>query len=302
MSHEGYLAQPVHSFWDGFWALKGAGDAAELARVLGKTASAERCGALAARLRTSTIAAIEKTRAAHSLDFIPGSVEWADFDPTATANAIYLLDVPEGLDRAALERTFDKYLDDWRAKRRGALDWANYTPYEIRIIGALVRLGRREAALELLRFFLSDRRPTPWNQWPEIAWRDRKAPAHVGDLPHTWISAEYVLAVRSLFAYERETDNALVLAAGLAPEWLEGEGVEVRRMRTLYGELSYSLRRADAHTLRCEIRGDIKARIVLRPPLGAALRSVTVNGAPAASIEADSVTIPGLPAQVTLTE
>jgi hypothetical protein len=124
----------------------------------------------------------------------------------------------------------------------------------------------------------------------------------VGDLPHTWISAEYVLAVRSLFAYERETDNALVLAAGLAPEWLEGEGVEVRRMRTLYGELSYSLRRADAHTLRCEIRGDIKARIVLRPPLGAALRSVTVNGAPAASIEADSVTIPGSPAQVTLTE
>jgi hypothetical protein len=302
VSHEGYLAQPVHSFWDDFWALKGAGDAAELARVLGKAASAERCSALAARLRTSIMAAIERTRAAHSLDFIPGSVEWADFDPTATANAIYLLDVPEGLDRAALERTFDKYLDDWRAKRRGALDWTNYTPYEIRIIGALVRLGRREAALELLRFFLSDRRPTPWNQWPEIAWRDRKAPAHVGDLPHTWISAEYVLAVRSLFAYERETDNTLILAAGLAPEWLEGQGVEVRRMRTLYGELSYTLRRADAHTLRCEIRGDIKARIVLRPPLGAPLRSVTVDGAPAASIEADSVIIPGSPAQVTLTE
>jgi hypothetical protein len=111
-----------------------------------------------------------------------------------------------------------------------------------------------------------------------------------------------VLAVRSLFAYERETDNALILAAGLAPEWLEGQGVEVRRMRTLYGELSYSLRRADVHTLQCEIRGDINARIVLRPPLGAPLRSVTVNGAPAASIEAESVTIPGSPAQVTLTE
>jgi hypothetical protein len=302
VSHEGYLAQPVHSFWDDFWALKGLADAAELARALGKSASAELWSALAARLGTSIISAIEKTRAAHSLDFIPGSVEWADFDPTATANAIYLLDVPEGLDRAALERTFDKYLDDWRAKRRGALDWANYTPYEIRIIGALVRLGRREAALELLRFFLSDRRPVPWNQWPEIAWRDRKAPAHVGDLPHTWISAEYVLAVRSLFAYERQTDNVLILAAGLAPEWLEGQGVEVRRMRTLYGELSYSLRRTDARTLRCEIRGDIKARIVLRPPLGAPLRSATVNGAPAASLEADGVTIPGLPAQVTLIE
>jgi F5/8 type C domain-containing protein len=300
VSHEGYLAQPVHSFWDDFWALKGAGDAAELARVLGKAASAERWSALAARLRASTFASIDRTRAARSLDFIPGSVEWADFDPTATANAIYLLDVPEGIDRAALERTFDKYLDDWRARRSGALDSPNYTPYEIRIIGALVRLGRRDAALELLRFFLADRRPPPWNQWPEIAWRDRKAPAHVGDLPHTWISAEYVLAVRSLFAYEREADGTLILGAGLAPEWIEGKGVEVTSMRTLYGELSYSLRRADAHTLRCDIRGEIKARIILKPPLFATLRSVTVNGAPVAGIEADSVTIPGSPAQVTL--
>jgi len=300
VSHEGYLAQPVHSFWDDFWALRGAGDAAELARALGNAASAERWSALAARLRTSIFASIDRTRAARSLDFIPGSVEWADFDPTATANAIYLFDVPEGLDRAAVERTFEKYLDDWRARRSGALDSPNYTPYEIRIIGALVRLGRRDAALELLRFFLADRRPPPWNQWPEIAWRDRKAPAHLGDLPHTWISAEYVLAVRSLFAYEREADGTLILGAGLAPEWIEGKGVEVTRMRTLYGELSYSLRRADAHTLRCDIRGEIKARIVLRPPLSAPLRSVSVNGAPIAGIEADSVTIPGSPAQVTL--
>ena len=53
------------------------------------------------------------------LDFIPGSIEWADFDPTATANAIYLLDVPHGLNRAALERTFERYLTDWRNKRSG---------------------------------------------------------------------------------------------------------------------------------------------------------------------------------------
>ncbi len=105
--------------------------------------------------------------------------------------------------------------------------------------------------------------------------------------------------MRSLFAYEREADGTLILAAGLAPEWIEGRGVEVTRMRTLYGELSYSLRRTDPHTLRCEIRGEIKARIVLKPPLSAPLSSVTVNGAPVAGIEADSVTIPGSPAQVT---
>ena len=93
---------------------------------------------------------------------------------------------------------------------------ASYTPYEIRIIGALVRFGQRDAALELLKFFLSDRRPPPWNQWPEIAWRDHKAPAHIGDIPHTWIAAEYVLAVRTLIAYEREADQCLVLAGSCA--------------------------------------------------------------------------------------
>ena len=123
-----------------------------------------------------------------------------------------------------------------------------------------MRLGRREAALELLRFFLSDRRPQPWNQWPEIAWQDHKTPAHVGDLPHTWIAAEYVLALRSLFAYERAADRSLVLAAGLASEWIEGVGVRVMGMPTPYGALSYSLRRTDSRTLRFEIESLVTRR------------------------------------------
>jgi hypothetical protein len=296
VSHEGYLAQPVHSYWDDFWALRGVRDAAEIAQVLGRSDAAARWSALALRLERSLFASIEATRASRGLDFIPGSIEWADFDPTATANAIYLFDVPAGLDRAAVERTFDKYLADWRAKRSGQVVAANYTPYEIRIIGALVRLGRREAALELLRFFLSDRRPPPWNQWPEIAWRDHKAPAHVGDLPHTWIAAEYVLAVRSLFAYELDAQRCLVVAAGLSPEWLEGAGVEVKAMPTLYGPLSYSLRRIDAKTLRFDISTKIDAPLILRPPLGTPLRRALVNGAAVAPGE--SITVTATPAEV----
>jgi hypothetical protein len=298
VSHEGYLAQPVHSYWDDFWALRGLSDAADLARALGRSEAAARSTALAARLGRALFASIEATRARRGLDFIPGSVEWADFDPTATANAIYLFDVPDGLDRSAVERTFDKYLADWRAKRSGQVAAANYTPYEIRIIGALVRLGRREAALELLRFFLSDRRPPPWNQWPEIAWRDHKAPAHVGDLPHTWIAAEYVLAVRSLFAYELEARQSLVLAAGLSPEWLEGAGVEVKAMPTLYGPLSYSLRRIDARTLRFDIATKIDAPLILRPPLGSPLQSALVNGTAVALTAGDSIAVAHTPSEV----
>jgi hypothetical protein len=301
VSHEGYLAQPVHSYWDDFWALRGLSDAVYLARLLRREDSVRQWQALKERVASSLYASIEATRAQRHLDFIPGSIEWADFDPTATANAIYLLDVPRELNRAALDRTFDKYLADWRAKRAGTVPATNYTPYEIRIIGALVRMERRDDALELLRFFLSDRRPQPWNQWPEISWRDQKAPAHIGDIPHTWIAAEYVLAVRSLFAYEREADECLVLGAGLAAEWLDQSGVRVEAMPTLYGNLSYSLQKIHAGTLRFEIGAGVTAKLVLRPPLAAALRSVTVNGEPYDGFDAHSVTIMHTPAEVVCT-
>ena len=91
---------------------------------------------------------------------------------------------------------------------RGEIDWNNYSAYEIRILGALVRLGRRADAHELLEFFLADRRPQPWNQWPEISWRDPRSPGHLGDVPHAWIGAEYVLAVLGMFAYERPGDDS----------------------------------------------------------------------------------------------
>jgi hypothetical protein len=293
VSHEGYLAQPVHSYWDDFWTMRGLHDAAALARSVGDTAAAQRWTDLAERLSTTVFASIERTRAQRQLDFIPGSIEWADFDPTATANAIYLLDVPEGLNRAAVERTFDKYLTDWHDKRSGAKTWTNYTPYEIRNIGALVRLGRRSAALELLRFFLSDRRPLAWNQWPEIAWQDQRTPAHIGDLPHTWIAAEYVLAVRCLFAYELETEpGTLIVAAGLAPEWLEQDGVQVNAMPTRFGPLSYSLRRLNERTLRFDLASGFTGKIVLRPPLGAPLFSVTVDGSEFTGFDSSCVTLP----------
>jgi len=298
VSHEGYLAQPVHSYWDDFWALRGMGDAVHLARAIGREDCAAQWEALTKRLASALFASIETTRSQRKLDFIPGSIEWADFDPTATANALYLLDIPDGIDRQAVERTFDIYLTEWRRKRSGELASPSYTPYEIRIIGALVRLGRRDAALELLRFFLSDRRPKPWNQWPEISWRDSAAPAHLGDLPHTWIAAEYVLAVRTLFAYERESDESLIIAAGLAPEWLDGEGVRVNGMPTLYGALSYSLRRLDAATVRFEISSAMSAKLILRPPLAGPLRSATVNGSEHLTSEGDSVTLLRTPAEV----
>jgi hypothetical protein len=302
-SHEGYLAQPVHSYWDDFWTLRGLRDAAALSRVFGSEADVERWNAAAERLSAGISQSLEETRREKQLEYIPGSVEWADFDPTATANAITLFDVPVEMNRAAVDWTFDKYLVDWRRKRTGELEWSNYTAYEVRIIGAFVRMGQREKALELLRFFLSDQRPQPWNQWPEITWCDPSWPGHIGDVPHTWIAAEFALAVESLFAYESERQRALVLAAGVAREWTEGAGVYVNALATGFGTLSYSLRSDKNGSLTFELRGALslpEGGIILRPPLNDAICAVTLNGEPHPDFTAREICFSAVPALVTL--
>jgi hypothetical protein len=72
-------------------------------------------------------------------------------------------------------------------------------------------------------------------------------------------------------------------------------------MPTVHGNLSYLLRRIDSRTLRFTIGGGITARVVLRPPLAAAIRSVIVNGSAHTNFDGDSVTILQTPAEITCT-
>ncbi len=299
-SHEGYLAHPVHSYWDDFWGVRGLLDAAAIAAALGKRADAaffkEQARGFGADLHASILAVI----AEKGLNYIPGSVEWADFDPTATANAIGLLQAMDDLPRGPLDAMFDLFVHDFRRKHSGAMAWSNYTAYEIRIIGALVRLGKRAEANELLETFLADRRPLRWNQWPEISWRDPRSPGHLGDVPHTWIAAEFMLAFASLYAFERQSDEALVIGAGIPLKWLAGgKAVAVKGLRTWHGELDLSMK--FGAELVVEIGGGVRVPaggLVLRPPLPGPIRSVMVNGKPVKSFAADEVKVHVLPAIV----
>ena len=52
VSHEGYLAQPVHSYWDDFWALRGLRDAVHLAREMDDLDAVVRSSAVTDRFST----------------------------------------------------------------------------------------------------------------------------------------------------------------------------------------------------------------------------------------------------------
>ncbi len=302
VSHEGYLAHAVHAYWDDFWALRGLRDAAAMAEIVGDEQQALRlaasCDAFGATLRAS----IQTTLAERDIAYIPGSVELADFDPTATANAVALIEELPAWFESAIGHTFDRYVSGFRERFIENNDWTNYSPYEIRTIAALVRLSRRQEAHEVLKFFLADRRPPPWNQWAEIAWRDPKSPAHIGDMPHTWIGAEYILALRSLFAFEREANQGLIVAAGIRDDWLADDfEVLVKDLPTYYGRLCYTLRRESAHVLRFSLSGDLTvppAKIIVKPPLLHPIEHVKGDGV--AAFDAASVTLNRCPADVTI--
>ncbi|SDX95819.1 Glucoamylase (glucan-1,4-alpha-glucosidase), GH15 family [Allochromatium warmingii] len=304
VSHEGYLAHPVHSYWDDFWAVRGFKDAAELAQVLGDSQRAAQYGRLRDALSAALYVSMERVMDERGIDFLPGSVEWADPDPTATANALTLINETHRLPIAALQRSFDLFMQRFRAVHGvNPVPWTNYTAYEIRIVGALIRLGRRAEAHELLRVYLNERRPAVWNQWPEITWRDPRAPGHQGDLPHAWIGAEYCLVFRDLFVYEREADRSLVIAAGIALDWLAAGAVQVRGLPTRYGRLDLELERFDGGAVQMRISGAVRCPLGglwLAPPVPGPLVSVTINGQPSRDFNATEAHVKTLPAEVVL--
>ena len=268
ISHEGYWKHPVHSYWDDYWALLGLKEAVVAASALGEHAEAARYAALRDAFRSDRRASIEATMRHFHLSTIPASADLGDFDPSATSIAIAPGRERALLPAAALARTYDEYMADFRGRRSGAKEWDSYTPYELRNAEALVHIGRRDDALFVLREILADQRPPGWHQWGEIVWRDPKAPKFIGEMPHGWVAAGFVRAVVALFAYERD-DGTLVLAAGVPLDWARSAtGVAVARLHTQYGPLSYSIMPAGEHSLVVEIAAGIEM-----PPNGIEVRS-----------------------------
>ena len=302
VSHEGYAAHPVHSYWDDFWVLRGLKDAVTMAKVLGDAQAAARFAHLRDEFRRDLYASIEHTRANRKIDYIPASVELADIDPSSTAIALDPGGEQQNLPEVPLKRSFELYRAQLRQRMRGETDLSAYSPYEFRNVGALVRLGERATAFEAIKFFLKDRRPLAWNEWAEIVWRDSKAPNFIGDMPHTWVGSEFIRALRSFFVFEDEVDHSLVIGAGLPREWVASRtGVSVRGLPTPYGPLSYRLRTDASGAVRLNLYPGLKKpypRIVLDLPFDRPLQAVQVNGKAVRSFKGNRVFIGAYPAEV----
>ena len=303
ISHEGYSAKPMHSYWDDFFALRGLTDAEYLARRLGHADDAKRFAASRDTFAYDLAASIRAAQKVHGIDYVPGCADLGDFDATSTTIAFDPVDAEAIAGPEALENTFERYWKYFVERRDGPHTWDAYTPYEVRTIGALARLGQRDRANQALKYFLKDRRPPGFRDWAEVVGREYRKPRFIGDMPHTWVGTDYVRSVIDLFAYARGADSALVVGAGLPREWVaDTPGVHVAKLPTPFGPLAFRMRAEGARTV-CELEDGMRVPpggFVLAPPArkDKPWRKASVDGR-AATLDADGrLTVRTVPALV----
>jgi F5/8 type C domain len=241
ISHEGYAAKPMHSYWDNFWALAGYESAIRIARALDEKVRMREFIASRDQFRSDLYRSLQIAMRAHDIDYLPGAAELGDFDATSTSIALSPVGEQQMLPPGALVSTFERYWKDF-SSRRTSTDWDAYTPYEWRNLGTFIRLGWRDRGLELIDFLMNDRRPAQWNQWAEVVGREPRVSRFIGDMPHGWVASDFGRSLLDMFAFERPADETLVLMAGVPAKWTREEGLAVRNLRTPFGPLSYSLR------------------------------------------------------------
>lgn len=301
ISHEGYSAKPMHSYWDDFFALKGYKDAVRIAGILGHTKDAERFAAARDSFKTDLYNSIKRAMENKQIDYIPGCVELGDFDATSTAIAIYPVNELQNLPQAQAQNTFECYFKYFQQRRDEQIDWRDYTPYEVRLIGTFIRLGQPERAHQLIDFFFKDRRPSAWNQWAEVVRKGYRTPGFIGDMPHTWVGSDFISALRSFFVYEDEQRQALIIGAGLYKEWIDGpEGMRVQNLPTFYGTLNYQIKR-QKNAYRVELKGSVKlpkGKLFLKNFRESKPKKVIVNGKPLKDFDDKIISIKQFPAKV----
>ncbi|WP_026609499.1 discoidin domain-containing protein [Methylocaldum szegediense] len=285
LSHEGYN-KPTYSYWDDFFALRAWRDCAYLATEIGDADTAAWAQRKGEAFATNLARSLRMTTEELGTGLIHASADREDVDPTSTSIAFEPCRVEDVLPAEYLQATYDLYCE--HLDRLRAADFSGgFTPYEIRNLNAFVALGRIEDAFRLLADALTWRRPAGWRHWAEVVWADPRVPDYIGDMPHTWIGAEFATAIRRMLV--RENCGTLELFRAVPDSWWEGGGISLNALPTTFGRLDLEARRGEAQvTVDLRITGTTPERIVLRYP-GA--RRAQADGNPC-DIDGDVVMAP----------
>jgi hypothetical protein len=255
-------------FWVNAWAFVGLRRAVEMARALGETGDAETWSVEAGAL-SRALASPAARFGSNERDFVCAMWPTDARHPSDPAT------------RQEFERRWHTLRLDDQNHYHGEPRWRYF---ELGEAHNNLRLGERERTLLTLEQFLrsedapglyawaeGDFTGDPTGDWRFVRgwWPERRANRRNGSpiVPHGWVGAEFALLVRDLLVFE--DDGALVIGAGVRPEWLgDCAKLGLRDAPTHYGRVSWRLEpRADVQgwnlTLTCRPGP---------PPLGYRLR------------------------------
>jgi hypothetical protein len=263
ISHEGYN-KPSYSYWDNFFALSAWRDCAYLASEIGDAGETAYATARGEAFAAGLARSIRLTSESLGRGLIAASGDREDVDPSSTSIAFEPCRVEDVLPAKFVAKTYDLAAE--RVRQVGGPDFqGTFTPYVLRTLNAFVSLGRLDDAFELLKVTLACRRPIGWRHWAEVVYGDARAPEYIGDMPHTWIGAEFATTVRRMVL--RENGPVLDLFRATPDSWWEGEGITLRDLPTAFGVANLRARRQGSQaTVELSLAGPAPEKIRVRCP------------------------------------
>jgi hypothetical protein len=260
ISHEGY-SKPSYSYWDDFFALSAWRNSEYLASEIGDAAMVAYAKAKGGVFADNLAHSIRMTSRDLGRGLIAASADREDVDPSSTSIAFEPCRVEDVLPSEFVTTTYDLVAE--RVRRVQATDFeGTYTPYAVRNINAFIALGRFDDAFRLLAAALACRRPTGWRSWAEVVWSAARAPDYIGDMPHTWIGAEFATAV-----LVRERGGVLELFRAVPDGWWEGDGITLSELPTAFGDLHLRAKRERGRaTVDLSFTGPAPGRVTFRYP------------------------------------
>ena len=119
ISHEGYSAKPMHSYWDRFL---GAGVATRptvrIANAVGDKAQAQKYIQSRDQYRSDLYRSLQVAMRQHKINYLPGAAELGDYDPTSTTIAITPVGDQQMLPPDAMMATFERYWKEFVKRRQ----------------------------------------------------------------------------------------------------------------------------------------------------------------------------------------
>ena len=314
---------PAYLYVDDWWSLIGLKAAMESAAILNKQDDLRWLTNEYNDLHKCLLASMEMAKKREGTDFYPG---FADDWPAEyrTINQLYRILGETQMAWAHRPALFPGQamgikipLDGFRKsyqsywKKAGAfsgydggwfVEYENlFWGYNVKLARPLISLGMEDVALKNLKWSLQNQScPGAWMEAIPSKVNEKGLKevdgngGIIGDVPHGWVAAHYVLLLRDMLL--RETDEKLILLSCVPPAWLEdGKCIEIKNAPTFFGLVSYRLQ---SHLKDGYLKLNLTAEkapvkgYTLKLPVEKNIRSVKIDGKSWKQFEEKTVEIP----------